>query len=205
MMPIQRKAEPVGFDTAVRKPGRKWLAKHAIPRTQRLRADVELEPYWRACLDDLHRSYDGICAYLCIYIERVMGAASTDHFIAKSRIAGLAYEWSNYRLACTAMNARKRDFDTVLDPFTLQPGTFRLELVSGRIYPAPRLSAARRRAAQRTIDRLGLDDAGCRELRARRFSDYLEIRGAKRNRAAEAQLQRYAPFLYEEAKRQELL
>lgn len=103
------------------------------------------------------------------------------------------------------MNARKRDFDTVLDPFTLQPGTFRLELVSGRIYPAPKLPAARRRAAQRAIDRLGLDDAGCRELRARRFSDYLEIRGAQRNRAAEAQLQRYAPFLHQEAKRQGLL
>ena len=205
MMPIQRKAEPAGFDAAVRKPGQKWLAKHAIARTQRLRADAVIEPYWRACLDDLHRSYDGICAYLCIYIERVMGAASTDHFVAKSRIAGLAYEWTNYRLSCTAMNARKRDFDTVMDPFTLQPGTFRLELVSGRIYPAPKLSAPRRRAAQRTIERLGLDDAGCRELRARRFSDYLELRGGERNRAAEAQLQRYAPFLYEEARRQKLL
>lgn len=205
MIPVSPKPEPPHFDRCVRKRGKEWLKKHSVVLSKPPPAALALPPYWRDCLEDLHRSYDGICAYLCIFIERATGAASTDHFIAKSRHAGKSYEWSNFRLACSKMNARKRDFDTVLDPFTLKPGTFHLELVSGHIYPALRLSAARRRAAQRTIDQLGLDDAGCRELRARRFSDFLALRGPRRNSAAEAHLARYSPFLYQEAKRQRLL
>jgi len=103
------------------------------------------------------------------------------------------------------MNARKCDFDTILDPFALKKGTFRVELVSGRIYPNPARSRLECEAAQRTIDQLGLDDPGCRELRARRFSDYLILRGAQRNPAAEDHFRRYSPFLYEEAARQHLL
>lgn len=205
MIPVSAQPEPASFDAKVRRPGARWIERHQLSRRKRLPAGLELPPFWRACLDELHRGHGGICAYLCIYIERVTGAASTDHFIAKSGALRQAYEWSNYRLACTTMNNRKRDFDTVIDPFTLRPGRFHLELMLGRIYPAPGISRPERKAVQETIVQLGLDDADCRELRARRFDDYLKLRGAQRNPAAEDHLRRYAPFIHAEAKRQRLL
>ena len=166
---------------------------------------MELPPYWRACLSDLHAAYGGVCAYLCVFIERCTGGSSVDHYVAKSRNAGLVYEWTNYRLACTTMNSRKRDYATVLDPFKMLSGTFHLELVTGRIYPNPKLPTSARTRAQQTIDRLGLDDGACREIRARRFSDYVETRRSSRNSAVEAQFKRYSPFLAAEAQRQGVL
>jgi hypothetical protein len=103
------------------------------------------------------------------------------------------------------MNSRKRDYATVLDPFKLKPNTFWLELVTGRIYPNPNLSAPDQARACQTIDRLQLDDATCREMRARRYDDYIAARGASRNAALEAQLKRYCPFIWSEAGRQGVL
>ncbi|MDX9720606.1 MAG: hypothetical protein RBU37_07655 [Myxococcota bacterium] len=166
---------------------------------------TKLQPYWRACLDDLHSSYEGVCAYLCVYIERALGATSTDHFVAKSRDVSQAYEWSNYRLACNAMNGRKGNFDAVLDPFNLSIDTFRLELVTGHIYPNPQLAPAEEQRAAETIRRLGLDDGVCRELRSRRFTEYLLLRGLTSNPEPQQLLRRCAPFIWYEADRQGLL
>ena len=165
----------------------------------RLPAGMKLYPYWRACLGDLHRSYNGICAYLSVFVERVTGGATADHFVPKSRALDLAYEWSNYRLSCSRMNARKRDFESVLDPFSLDPGTFRLELVTGRIYPNSALSPVLLQRARETIDRLDLDDWECREMRARRYEEY------RRGVFTAAFLERYSPFIFDEARRQGLL
>jgi uncharacterized protein (TIGR02646 family) len=205
VIPVRPVNAPRDFEERVRQPGLRWLETHGIPLETRLESGTNIHPYWRECLDELHTSYDGVCAYLCVFVERCTGGASTDHFVAKSRMAGLAYEWSNYRLACTTMNARKRDFEGVLDPFALAPDTFRLELVTGRIYPNPEQPEPECRVAQSTIDRLGLDDAGCRQMRARRFLDYVMTRGAQPTPPVEAQLRRYSPFLWLEAKRQGLL
>ena len=166
--------EPSSFDAKVRRPGLAWLAAKKIPPAQKLAPKQTIQPYWRHCLDELHERYDGVCAYLSVFMERCTGGVSVDHFVVKSRKAGLAYEWSNYRLACATMNSRKRDFEDVLDPFSLTPETFHLELVTGRIYPNPALVAHDREAARATIDRLSLDDAGCREMRARRYQEYRE-------------------------------
>ena len=56
---------------------------------------------WRRSLDGLMASYHRICAYLCLYIPRGTGARSVDHMIAKSAAWNQAYEWTNYRLACS--------------------------------------------------------------------------------------------------------
>ncbi|SUS06973.1 conserved hypothetical protein [uncultured Defluviicoccus sp.] len=124
---------------------------------------------------------------------------SVDHYVPISRRVDLAYEWSNYRLACLTMNARKRDFESVLDPFSLPPETFHLELVTGRIYPNPALSGPDAKEAQDTIDRLKLDNSGNRELRARRYQDYCE------SNLPEDYLRRHSPFIWFEAGRQGLL
>lgn len=174
MIPIAAQPEPAHFNKSVRSKGLKYLAKQGFPLNQPLPAKVDILPYWRACLTDLHNSYAGICAYLGVYFERVMGAGSVDHFISKSTDAGLAYEWSNYRLACSTMNSRKREYSDVLDPFYLAPDLFRLQLSTGHIYPNPGLAAAPMRLVEQTIERLGLDDPQCRDLRASWYQDYLE-------------------------------
>lgn len=199
MIPVMEQPEPAIFDEKVRQKGLTHLEKKGFSLAQPLPPKADIEPYWRACLTDLHQSYNGVCAYLGVYFERVMGGGSVDHFIAKSNHAGLAYEWSNYRLACSTMNSRKRDYDDVLDPFYLSPGLFRLQLSSGRIYPNPRLEAQAMRVVEQTIERLSLDDPQCRELRASWYQDYLE------HGLPSDYLKKKSPFVWHEANRQGLL
>jgi hypothetical protein len=95
------------------------------------------------------------------------------------------------------MNSRKRDYDDVLDPFEIEDGWFRLETVSGRIYPNP--DAVNQVEIHATIDRLGLDDAQCRKMRSRHFQDYIN------GDVSTDFLSRRSPFIWFEADRQGLL
>jgi uncharacterized protein (TIGR02646 family) len=199
MIHVAAQTEPASFDVEVRQKGLAWLRKKKIALDQPLPPNTTIEPYWRHCLDHMHTSYNGCCAYLAIFFERVTGGGSVDHFIAKSQRADLAYEWSNYRLACSRMNSRKREYDDVLDPFEVETGWFRLELVSGRLYPNPTLQPDQLTAVQATIERLGLDDAGNREMRARHYLEYRE------GYYTADFLEKRSPFVWTESNRQELL
>lgn len=199
MIPVMMQPEPASFDANVRQKGLDHLKRKGFKMDQPLPPRAEIEPYWRDCLTDLHQAYGGICAYLGIFFERVMGGASVDHFVAKSANAGLAYEWDNYRLACSTMNSRKRDYSDVLDPFSLASGLFRLELLTGHIYPAPGLLPETLRLVEQTIKRLGLDDPQCRELRARWYQEYLD------HELPKDYLKAKSPFVWHEASRQGLL
>lgn len=199
LIPVTAKGEPRSFDKKVRKPGLAWLKKNKIPLSAKPPISAKLPPCWRKCLGELHTSYSGVCAYLCVFVQRVTGGVSVDHYVAKSSQAGLAYDWDNYRLACSTMNARKRDFSNVLDPFTLAAGMFHLELVTGKVFPNPALTFTDTDAATATIKRLGLDNGQCRKMRARRFSDYLKFK------LPAAYLKQHSPFIWLEAKRQGLL
>lgn len=207
MIPVAPRRAPKGFNAKVLRPGLAWLKKHKIPLHQKLAPGTTLKPLWRRSLRSLHRRYGGVCAYLCVWIEPVTGGATVDHFVAKSKRAGDAYRWSNFRLACSTMNARKRDYDDVLDPFALAPDTFQLDLVTGKISPGSALQGAQLAAARDTIERLGLDDRLNRKNRVRRFEDYLQLRSEATPGACahEEILRRDAPFLWYEAKRQGLL
>jgi uncharacterized protein (TIGR02646 family) len=199
MIPVTPQPPPAKFDEKVRQPGLAWLIKKNINLTAHLPSNTNPHPYWRECLDDLHKSYAGICAYLAMYIDPVTGAVTTDHFVAKSANAGLIYEWSNYRLACGKMNARKRAFDDVMDPFTLPADVFRLELVSGRIFVNPSITGDLVLEAEATIERLNLDSS---IYRSRRYAYYQEYLDDHHNLAL---LRKYSPFVYYEAQRQGLL
>ncbi len=199
MIHVEPQPEPADFESKVRRKGLAYLRRKKIALNRPLPTGIEMKPYWRDCLDDLHAKYRGICAYLSVYIERVEGGASVDHFVAKSKRPDLIYEWSNYRLACLVMNSRKRECEDVLDPFEIEDGWFRLEPVSGRIYPNPALGAPEKTAVQRTIDRLGLDGSGNREIRARRFYEYCT------GGCDSDFLRRYSPFVYFEVVRNGLL
>ncbi|MCU0700366.1 MAG: hypothetical protein MUC96_27975 [Myxococcaceae bacterium] len=183
MIPVAPAPEPASFDAVVRRPGRTWLTKHKTGK---------LKPYWASCLDELWLRYHGVCAYLATHFERVTGAASVEHFVAKSSARQLAYEWSNYRLASRDVNGRKSDFDDVLDPFELEPDTFRLVLVLGQIVVNPSLRGSRRQRAADTIERLGLDRPLAREMRARHFE---ELHAGRR-------LPHDSPFVWAEMQRQ---
>jgi len=161
---VEPQPEPPGFDAQVRQRGLRALAE----------GRAEVPPYWRACLPDLYERYRGLCAYLCVLIPRGTGAHSVDHFVPKSKRPDLAYEWSNYRLASALMNAKKREFDDVLDPFEVEDGWFIVELSFLQVMPSPALDEATRAKVQATIDRLGLNDKECLDARAGHYQLHVE-------------------------------
>lgn len=174
MIRVTPAPEPAGFDEAVRKPGLRALAemvgeepvpprvkgrkhKKVADRREDLPAE-SFRPYWTRALNDLMTAYHRICAYSCFRIHPVTGSRSVDHLAAKSRAWHQAYEWTNYRLACSLLNTRKSDFTDVLDPFLIGDDWFELELVGFQVKPAKHLRTAIRAQVQATIDRLGLND-----------------------------------------------
>lgn len=205
MIPVAQQPEPTlrddgfDFDAKVRRLGNRWLAKHGVLLTEPLPPGLKPKAYWRDCLDQLHSKYGGVCAYLCVYIEREVGGASVDHFVAKSLRADLTYEWSNYRLAATTMNSRKREFADVLDSFDIQQDTFHVNFADGSITPNPALPADCRQRASETVRRLGLDEQPCRKLRLRWFTDFAD------RQISVDYLRRHSPFVWYEASRQGLL
>jgi hypothetical protein len=160
MIPFEEKPPPADFEEKVGKKGRAWLRESGLPLSGRLpRGHHPLNPIWTECLDDLYDAYGGICAYMCIFIEKVVGTPTVDHYIAKSRAVQHAYRWRNYRLASLTMNQRKGNHGDVLDPFTLPEETFHLNLVDGGIFPNAALATrdpALHRKAVATIARLRL-------------------------------------------------
>ncbi|WP_324562806.1 hypothetical protein [Plasticicumulans sp.] len=200
MIPVAAQPEPADFDRRVRQPGLAFLAGQGI--THSAPSELRWKDHWRHCLVHLHAAYDGICAFLGVYIEPVTGARTVEHFRPKRTHPQLAYEWSNYRLVCNTLNGRKGDHEDVLDPFTLAPDTFCIEFTSGRIYPDPVLEAREPvtfAAAEATIRRLRLDDAECRGVRTAHFGDYLA------GDVSADFLRRHSPFVWYELRRQGLL
>lgn len=166
--------EPPSFKAKVRNPGCRAIAelvgKNPTPPRTRGRPFLKiaereqdipvgkLPDYWTNALDDLMSAYHEVCAYSCFRIHPVTGARSVDHFAAKSWQWDQVYEWLNYRLACSKLNARKNDFSDVIDPFDAIDDWFQLELVGFQVLPAPNLADALTDDVQTTIDRLGLND-----------------------------------------------
>jgi hypothetical protein len=189
MIHVVPASEPVSFQTNVREPGLRAIAEmvgkpppyprtSGRPHTRRYfpqpkksttppvpitnEADLpaeEFPAYWTNALDDLKTEYRYVCAYSCFRIHEVTGAASVDHMVAKSKAWNCVYEWDNYRLACSRLNARKSDFPDVLDPFEVEDGWFELELVGFQVLPGKDLTdTSIRDQVQATIDRLCLND-----------------------------------------------
>jgi uncharacterized protein (TIGR02646 family) len=196
VIPVTPQPEPQDFAKLVRAPGLKWIKKSGLNPNQPVPSGTEIPSHWTKCLSVLRDAYGGICAYVCVYVPKVVGAPSVEHFVPKSRHLNQAYEWNNYRFVCAKMNSRKHDFEDVLDPFILEPESFELNLGDGGIAPHPRLNAVERREAVKTIKRLKLDDAECRSMR-------LEFIQAFRTHQITAEyLNRQAPFIWFEMQRQ---
>lgn len=210
MIRVVPAAEPRTFDARVRQPGLSAIAelvgepatrKRPGPRRPPVatrREDLKpehFEPYWRQMSEDLLSAYDRICAYSCLYIHRITGAATVDHWAPKSTTWSRVYEWDNYRLASSIMNARKNDYGDVLDPFVVVDGLFALDLVSLKAVPGP-AAGAQKQAVEETIRRLHLDSSDYAEALGDYYHDYRD------GHISLHRLERRAPFLARELRRQ---
>lgn len=196
MIPVTPQPEPADFDKKVRKPGLKWIAKSGLDPSKPVPSGTEIPSHWTRKLPQLFALHEGICAYIGMYIEGLMGSPSVDHFVPKSRALNLAYEWSNYRLACSKINSIKNNFMDVLDPFTLESGWFHLDLSDCSIFANPALTVEQRNKVQATIDRLKLDDPESREWRRSYLNAF------KSGDVPSEYFKKRSPFVWLEAQRQ---
>jgi len=188
MIRVTPAPEPPSFDQHVREPGLGAIAelvgesparrrrgrrrRKVADRREEIPADA-FPPFWREALADLYEAYLRICAFSCLYIERVTGGGSVDHMIPRSRTWDRVYEWDNYRLACSLMNSRKNALATVLDPFEIGDDWFALELVDYQLVPGPGATGEARAQVERTIRDLRLNDEDCLKARAEYVESYL--------------------------------
>lgn len=139
--------------------------------------------------------YHRICFYSSLYIHPVTGARSVYHMVAKSRRWDEVYEWANYRLTCSLMNARKDAIASVLDPFEIEDGWFALELAGFQVVSGAGLAGDDLAAVEDTIQSLQLNDLMCCKARA----EYAEKYWDKQIRLA--YLTSHAPFVERELRR----
>ena len=166
MIRVTPAPEPESFDGVVRQPGLRALGRLAEREYSGSRDAIpagKFPPLWRRSMDDLLERYARICAYLCLYIPRGTGASTVDHMVPKSIRWQEAYEWSNYRLACSLMNSRKGVAPAALDPFEIEDGWFVLEPVAFQVLPGRGLSPSVADRVYQAIDLLGLNDQRCRD------------------------------------------
>ena len=194
MIKVKAAHEPPGFDAKVRKPGHTYLGSVPAGKKVRFRG----REYWRKVLDELHDSYQGICAYTCHYIPADTGGDTVEHFEPKSLVPSLAYEWSNYRFVCSRLNARKGNRTDVVDPFLVPKGMFRMHFPSLQVQVGEGLSAAHVKLAKSTIKRLKLNQE--RNIKAR-LEYVTRYRDGKHSLS---HLEDHAPFIHGELKRQRL-
>jgi hypothetical protein len=221
VIPVQPAPEPDDFDRLVRQRGlselavmigkRGWVTRTGPRRKQIIVAgkpvtrvkDIppeRLPPYWRAMIPQLCEAYNRICAYVCVYIERVTGAPSVDHWHAKASEPHQAYEWANLRLVCSIMNSQKGIKDALIDPFLVEDGWFALDFVDFSVVPGVGPEHPRFAAIDHTISSAGLDlnRYECRKLREVYVGEYLQ------GEVSWSYLERRAPFIARELRRQEL-
>jgi hypothetical protein len=155
MIHVSLAAEPENFNERVRIPGNRFLRTNSSPSKE----EWGSHSYWQDVLRDLWLSYDKVCAYSCHFIAADTGSRSVDHFVSKHDDPALAYEWSNYRLAASRLNARKGR-KKILDPFKIFPGTFSIQFPSLQVVPGPlcKEDVDLRTWAIQTCDILGLND-----------------------------------------------
>lgn len=209
MIPVTAAREPAAFDATVRQKGLAAIdelvgraPRVARPGPRRAKvADVEADipgkhfpPFWRDALDDMLVAYERRCAFLAIYLEYGTGNPSVDHMVPKSRAWDRVYEWANYRLCAASVNSRKSDLQSIIDPFEIGDGWFRLELVAFQVIRGPHVAPAGEGRLDATLELLNADEF----RRARQ--EYVEQ--YEQRHISFAYLQHRAPFVAAELRRQ---
>jgi len=164
MIHVEPQPEPDDFEEEVRQRGHAFLADSGIDPDSSAPKGFKFASFWTNCLEELSVAYSHVCAYTCRYLVYTDGSRSVDHFKPKSKYPGLAYEWSNYRLASIGINWRKRDHEDVIDPFEVQTGWFQLNFLDGKIISNPDLDDSTQQQINLTVKRLKLNvPQVCRE------------------------------------------
>ncbi|MFM0085062.1 hypothetical protein P0D72_40360 [Paraburkholderia sediminicola] len=218
MIPVEKKDAPNDFDSRVRQKGLYAIAELVgeLPEKRRrgpprksvavsrdeIPAD-KFPPYWRDVLPDMALAYGRMCAYLALYIEHATGSPSVDHVVPKSKKWDQVYEWDNYRLACSLINAKKNNLDIALDPFSLSPNMFAIEFVEFQIKPGPAAVGNNLSKVLSTIEDLGLNMEECCKARREYVVNY-ELGPGSRGIDL-SYLTARAPFIASELRRQGLL
>lgn len=199
MIPVQLKSEPKDFDNKVRQNGLLWLSRKGIDLNAPAPPRTRFKQCWTTTIKELWEAYSGICAYYAFFIEYPSGAVTTDHFVPKLKgHSSQVYEWKNLRLACFGANRRKGEFTDVLDPFSIEQGTFIMSFPDGKITSGSKLNKKRCKQVNETIERLKLNAPSLCKMRMNHFEQYLK------HRMPEI-LEQMNPFVFYEAKRQGLL
>ncbi len=219
MIPITLADAPIEFDSRVKQKGLRAIAElvgEAPAEERRGRKRITLyksrdeippekfPPYWRDVLPDMLASYKRICSYLCLYIEHATGNPTVDHVLPKSKKWGQVYEWSNYRLASALINSKKNKLDLALDPCDMIDELFALEFVGYQVKPGPKATTeAIIRQVDATITTLGLNLEECVQAREEYIENYRK--GPDNEGISLSYLERRAPFIARELRRQNLL
>jgi hypothetical protein len=195
VIPVAPQPEPDQFESLVRLPGSAYLATVPAPTT----AQWKKAAFWTRIAGDFRVSYGAICAYSAQWIPYREGGGTVDHYVPKSDAPQLAYEWTNYRLACQNCNARKWVHRDVLDPFNLAADSFVLLFPGLQVGPNDSLPAGAASAVDATIERLRLNDENAKTSRQEWLLPYCE------NQCTFELLRERAPFIAHELERQGLV
>lgn len=199
MFQITRQPEPSTFDKKIRIPGRAFLLAEGI-HAGPVPKNFSWKALWTECAHDLYKAYSGICAYSGLhFFYKTTGARTVEHFLPKKNYPFEAYEWGNYRLVSARLNGCKSNHQDVFDPFAIPQKCYFLNFLDGSIYINFALSSADQALAKSTIERLNLNKPDICTDRLLAYEEY-----KARNFSAEA-FQKYNPFAYAEAVRQDLL
>lgn len=208
MIPITLAREPRSFNRKVRLKGLSAIDEmvghpprqpHRGRRRKRIATceddipAVEFPPLWREALPDLLSRYHRLCAFLALYLEHATGNASVDHMIPKARRWDQVYEWGNYRLCATSINARKSDMTGLVDPFECQSGWFALEFVGFQVTRGPNAPLNRAAEIDATLALVNSDE--CRKAREEYVTSY------DQGHIQLPYLERRAPFIAQELRR----
>lgn len=150
--------KPADFEDTVRKPGNDFLKTAARPIKNE---DWKGREFWRRVIPYMRSGHRDICSYSAIWVSKLTGTATIDHYIPRSADPDSAYEWKNLRLSCQLMNSRKKNFRDVLDPFKIKAGWFTIDFDTYMVHPNPTLPAPTKRKVSATIERLKLNDDLC--------------------------------------------
>ncbi len=174
MIAFELTPEPAIFEERVRARGNQYLAPLLAAGAVLKSKHFKNRDYWVEVRPHLRLAFRRICAYSGFFIE---GEGEVDHFVAKTRNANLAYEWSNYRFACTEMNRKKSSCkDNILDPFQVQEGWFEISITDGFLLrPTNQIDSPElRKLAEDTIVRLDLNRSTYTESRENWATPYLD-------------------------------
>jgi uncharacterized protein (TIGR02646 family) len=206
MIKVFPQPEPANFDKDVRQKGQNFMVQKGIDPLRPLPPKTAMKAFWQGkCLEQLHAAYGGICAYFCVYIEIEIGGPTVDHFQPKSVCPDLAYEWSNYRLACTKANTNKREFLDVLDPFAIENDWFVMDFGTGQIRPDSTLAQSQQAQILATLNRLKLNSASNCKLRLKHFNEFIKHKQNPSTGVSVGFLQEKSPFVWYQAKKQNLI